>query len=169
MQFHYPLIAVIDIPPTNRKSRRWPILQADWWLKMIIITLVYYFAGEVSGNAALAAGEDDKSDLPETIGHRFSHCCPQMYRCNASSIWNSGVPGWTYHPVKRVSSPPNDKKSSSDSRLSREIHNNCPIPQCKECQRTKAVGNNFPTKEIYVPHRNGVHSNVLTYWSFCFP
>ena len=36
--------------------------------------------------AALAAGEDDKSDLPETIGHRFSHCCPQMYRCNASSI-----------------------------------------------------------------------------------
>jgi hypothetical protein len=30
MQFHYPLIAVIDIPPTNRKSRRWPILQADW-------------------------------------------------------------------------------------------------------------------------------------------
>ena len=24
---------------------------------MIIITLVYYFAGEVSGNAALAAGE----------------------------------------------------------------------------------------------------------------
>ena len=28
MQFHYPLIAVIDISPTNRKSRRWPIHQA---------------------------------------------------------------------------------------------------------------------------------------------
>lgn len=40
-------------------------------IKMIIITPVYYFAGEVPGSVALAVGGDDRPARSGTIGHRF--------------------------------------------------------------------------------------------------
>lgn len=51
--------------------------------------------------------------------------------------------------------PQTIRNRHSTPRRSRETRYNCPIPRRKECQRTKAAGNNSPTKEIYVPRRNG--------------